>query len=70
MNDSIAKAHEVLDLFYEAVCACGRKPPFKPVIKLATTPGPIRYDHEQRAVVLVSYELLASTWPLPAYQPN
>ncbi len=58
MNDSIAKAHEVLDRFYEAVCACGRKPPFKPVSKLAPTPGPIRYDHEQRAVVLVPYELL------------
>lgn len=58
MNDALAKAHEIRDLFYEAVCACGRKPPFKPGIKLATTPGPIRYDHEQQAVVLVPYELL------------
>ena len=58
MNDSIAKAHVVLDQFYEAVCACGRKPPFKPVIKVATTPGPIRYDHAQQAVILVPYELL------------
>lgn len=58
MNDSIAKAHVVLDQFYEAVCACGRKPPFKPVIQVATAPGPIRYDHEQQAVVLIPYELL------------
>lgn len=58
MNDSIANAHVVLDQFYEAVRACGRKPPFKPVVKVATTPGPIRYDHAQQAVVLIPYELL------------
>ena len=58
MNESIVKAHVVLDQFYEAVCACGRKPPFKPVIKVATTPGPIRYAHAQEAVILVPYELL------------
>ncbi|MBC8084998.1 MAG: hypothetical protein H7Z21_17515 [Hymenobacter sp.] len=59
MNDIISKAHVVLHLFYEAVCAGGRKPPFKPVIKVATTPGPIHYDHAQQAVILVPYELLS-----------
>ena len=58
MTDSLANAHLALDQFYAAVCACGRKPPFKPVIKVATTPGPIRYDHTQRAVILVPYDLL------------
>jgi hypothetical protein len=58
MKDITAKAQLVLDRFYEALCACGRKPPFKPVIKVTTTPGPIRYDHEQQAVILIPYELL------------
>ena len=58
MNDITLRAQVVLDCFYEAVCACGRTPPFKPVIKVAPVPGPIRYDHAQQAVIIVPYELL------------
>ncbi len=58
MSDALSTAHLVLDRFYGAVCVCGRKPPFKSVIKVATTPGSIHYDHKQQTVVLVPYELL------------
>jgi len=54
----LLRAEPVVDRFYEAVLACGRKPRFKPSIAIATSPGPIRYDHANRSVVLVPYELL------------
>ena len=54
----IAKAQPILDAFYEAVVACGRIPPFKPTIRVETIPGAIRYDHADRSVVLVPYEVL------------
>ena len=54
----IARAQPVLDSFYEAVVGCNREPPFKPSILVATTPGPTRYEHASRAVVLIPYELL------------
>lgn len=54
----LSRAQPVVHRFYEAVLACGRKPPFKPAIAIATSPGPIRYDHANRSVVLVPYELL------------
>jgi|SRR5579863_1938237 len=53
-----AQAQLVLDSFYEAVLVCGRRPPFKPMIQIAISPGPIRYEHAGRAVVLAPYELL------------
>jgi hypothetical protein len=55
----VLQAQPVLDCFYEAVVACGKMAPFKPTIQIATSPGPIRYDHTERAVVLVPYELLS-----------
>lgn len=54
-----ARAQPVLDAFHAAVAACGREPPFKPSIRVATTDEAMRYDPRQRAVVLVPYELLA-----------
>lgn len=54
-----SQAQPVLDAFYKAVCDCDRQPPFKPSLKIASSRGPIRYDHAERAVVLVPYELLA-----------
>jgi len=51
-------AQPVLNRFYDAVRACDREPPFKPSIQIATSPGPIRYDHADRSIVLVPYELL------------
>jgi hypothetical protein len=54
----LSRAEPVVDCFYEAVLACHREPPFKPSIAIATSPGPIRYDHANRSVVLVPYELL------------
>lgn len=57
-NSTIAQAQPVLDAFYAAVVACGREPPFKPVIELAATPGTTRYDHARRAVILVPYDIL------------
>jgi hypothetical protein len=59
VSSAVVRAQPVLDAFYAAVVACGRVPPFKPVIHSATTPGPIRYDHADRAVVLTPYELLS-----------
>lgn len=56
-----SQAQPVLDRFYAAVLACNREPPFKPTIQIATSPGPIRYDHAEHAIVLVPYELLAPT---------
>lgn len=55
---NITKAQPILDAFYNAVVACGRMPLFKPTICIATTPGAMRYDHSDRSVVLVPYELL------------
>jgi len=54
----LSRAEPVVDRFYEAVLTCHREPPFKPSIAIATSPGPIRYDHANRSVVLVPYELL------------
>jgi hypothetical protein len=51
-------AQPILDTFYDAVVACGREPPFKPSIIIATTPDATRYDSANRAIVLVPYELL------------
>lgn len=51
-------AQPVLDAFYDAVVACGRKPPFKPSLVIASTPYAMRYDPLARAVVLVPYEVL------------
>ncbi|HEX8395744.1 MAG TPA: hypothetical protein VF665_25550 [Longimicrobium sp.] len=55
-NAILVLAQPVVDTFHAAVVDCGRAPPFKPVIRIATEPGPIRY--ESGAVVLVPYELL------------
>ena len=55
----VSQAQPTLDRFYDAVLACDRRPPFKPTIQIATVPGTIRYEHSERAVVLVPYELLA-----------
>lgn len=52
---------QIVDTFYDAVVACGRKPPFKPSIIIATTPDATRYDPVNHAIVLVPYEVL----PLP-----
>lgn len=54
----IAHARPVVDAFYEAVTSCGRKPPFKPSISVATSPDATRYDAQNRAIVLVPYEVL------------
>jgi hypothetical protein len=51
-------AQPILDTFYDAVAACGREPPFKPSIIIATTPEATRYDPANRAIVLVPYEVL------------
>jgi hypothetical protein len=55
-DDILSRAEPILNRFYEAILACNREPPFKPAI--ATSPGPIRYDQVNQAVVLVPYELL------------
>jgi hypothetical protein len=57
----LSRAVPVVDSFYGAVLACHRKPPFKPAIDIATKPGPIRYDHAEKAVVVVPYEVLDPT---------
>ncbi|MEG3178833.1 hypothetical protein U1872_21600 [Sphingomonas sp. RB3P16] len=57
-NEAIAQAQPVADTFYAAVVACGRKPPFKPVVELATSPGTTRYDPLDRAIVIVPYDIL------------
>ncbi len=54
----VTRAQPVLDAFYNAVLACGRKPPFKPKIRVANAPGATLYDPASRAVVLVPYEVL------------
>jgi hypothetical protein len=51
-------AQPVLDAFYEAVVRCGRNPPFKPTVAVATHLGATLYDHARRAIVLVPYDLL------------
>jgi hypothetical protein len=51
-------AQPVLDAFYDAVVNCGRKPPFKPTIRISSTSGATLYDHDSRAVVLTPYEIL------------
>ena len=53
-----AQAQPVLDAFYTAVVTCGRKPPFKPTLRVVTTPGVTCYDAASRAVVLSPYESL------------
>lgn len=58
MQTPIAQAQTILDAFYAAVVACGRKPAFKPSINVATAPGATRYNPQDRAVVLVPYEVL------------
>lgn len=57
-NEAVMQAQPVADAFYAAVVACGLKPPFKPVIELATTPGATRYDPRKRAVVIVPYDVV------------
>ncbi len=52
------QAQLILDTFYEAVVACGRKPPFKPSVIVATTPDATRYDPANHAIILVPYEVL------------
>ena len=52
------QAQPVLDAFYTAVMACGRQPPFKPTIQVATTPGPMRYDSKSHAVIIIPYDVL------------
>jgi hypothetical protein len=54
----MTQAQPVLDAFYNAVEACGCRPPFKPTIRVADAPGAMRYDPVGRAVVLVPYEVL------------
>ena len=56
----IEEARPVLDFSMNPSWLAIREPPFKPSIQIALSPGPIRYDHERRAVVLVPYELLDS----------
>lgn len=59
MTDPVAdEAQPILDTFYNAVVACGREPPFKPSIVVATTPDATRYDPVSRAIVIVPYEVL------------
>ncbi len=57
-DEAVAQAQPVVDAFYTAVVACGRKPMFKPIVKLATSPGATRYDPPERAVVIVPYDIL------------
>lgn len=57
-NEAIVQAQPVADAFYAAVVACGRKPPFKPAVELATSPGATRYDPRKRAVVIVPYDVI------------
>lgn len=57
-GNALIQAQPVLDAFYSAVVACGRQPSFKPEIRLATGDGATRYDHSERAVILVSYDRL------------
>jgi hypothetical protein len=52
------QAQPVLDAFYDAVVACGRELPFKPTIRVVSTPGATLYDPASRAVVLAPYEVL------------
>ena len=54
----ITQAQPVLDALYNAVVACGYKPPFKPTISVANAPGATLYDAVRRAVVPVPYEVL------------
>jgi hypothetical protein len=51
----IAHGRPVIETFYAAVLACGRKPAFKPDIRVSNTPGTIQYDG---SVVLEPYEVL------------
>src|ERR1039457_658662 len=51
------QAQPILDAFYDAVVACGCEPPFKPKIRVASTPGAPLYDPASRAVILVPYEV-------------
>lgn len=57
-NEAIVQAQPVADAFYAAVVACGRKPPFKPAVELATAPGATRYDPYKRAVVIVPFDAI------------
>ncbi|RYF01099.1 MAG: hypothetical protein EOO77_33350 [Oxalobacteraceae bacterium] len=57
-NEAIVQAQPVADAFYAAVVACGRKPPFKLAVELATVPGATRYDPRKRAVVIVPYDVV------------
>ena len=58
IEDVTSQARRALDAFYDAVIACGRRPPFKPTIRIATEPGATRYDPASRAVILIPYEIL------------
>lgn len=53
-----ARAQPVLDAFHAAVVSCGRTPPFKPSLRVATEAGGMCYDAASRSLVLVPYELL------------
>lgn len=55
----LQRAQPVLDEFYAAVLACGRKPPSKPQIRVSATPSVPHYDHGQNAVVLCAWEFLS-----------
>lgn len=57
-DEAAAQAQPVVDAFYTAVVACGRRPSFRPIVKLATSPGATRYDPRERAVVIVPYDFL------------
>lgn len=57
-NGAITQAQPVAHAFHAAVVACGRKPPFKPAVELATSPGATRYDPRKRAVVIVPYDIV------------
>lgn len=57
-DEAMAQAQPVADAFYAGVVACGREPPFKPVVALAASPGATRYDPNERAIVIVPYDIL------------
>ena len=58
MDIVAVQAQPVIDAFYSAVVTCGRNPPFKPALRIDTTPGAMRYDPATRSVVLSPYETL------------
>ena len=57
-NSITKNAKPVVDIFYSAVSACGRRPHFRPTISLADFNTATRYDHATRTVFLVPYSAL------------